>query len=295
MQNWQYELIISIGIILAAVILRGLLVRFFVPYFQETRSRYAWKKGINYLSWAVVLLSLTSIWIDEFHSAATFLGLVSAGLAIALKDPIVNFFGWIYIIIDRPFEMGDRIHINENQGDVLDINFFEFTLMEIGEWVQADQSTGRLVHVPNGKVFSQSIINYTQGFPFIWDEIFVTITFESNWEKAKNILLNVENEKVAKLVKVAQRSIAKGERKYNIRYTKLTPTVYTSVQPHGVRLTLRFLCNPRTRRGIEEALWESILREFQVAPDIHFAYPTQRVVWNPPGASSPEQTGQDPA
>lgn len=278
MQPWQYELVLSLGVILATLLVRWVLIRYFVPYFQETRSRYAWKKGITYLSWTVIVLSMISIWIDEFQSAATFLGLLSAGLAIALKDPIVNFFGWIYIIIARPFEMGDRISMAEHRGDVLDISFFEFTILEIGVWVEADQSTGRLVHLPNGRVFTQPIINATQGFPFIWDEVQVNITFESNWRKAKEILLNIEKDKVEALVEEAERTVALGERKYNIQYRKLTPTVYTSVQPSGIRLTLRFLCNPRTQRGIEEAIWEAILEQFHQEPEIHFAYPTQRIV-----------------
>jgi small-conductance mechanosensitive channel len=77
-------------------------------------------------------------------SVVTYLGLVSAALVIALQDPITNFVGWVFIISRRPFEIEDRIQIGEDAGDVIDIRFFQFSLNEIGNWVDADQSTGRI-------------------------------------------------------------------------------------------------------------------------------------------------------
>ena len=61
-----------------------------------------------------------------------------------------------------------------------------------------------------------------------------------------------------------------------IFYTKLTPTVYTAVKDSGVLLTIRYLCEPRRRRGTEEAIWEDVLTEFAKCDDIDFAYPTRR-------------------
>ena len=60
-----------------------------------------------------------------------------------------------------------------------------FSLMEIGNWVDAEQSTGRVIHVPNGKIFSEPLANYTDGFQYIWNEIPVLVTFESDWKKSQ--------------------------------------------------------------------------------------------------------------
>jgi hypothetical protein len=62
-----------------------------------------------------------------------------------------------------------------------------------------------------------------------------------------------------------------------IFYSKLTPTVYTSVVAFGVQLTIRYLVEPRRRRGSEQQLWEAILDAFDAEPDLDFAYPTSRV------------------
>ena len=68
------------------------------------------------------------------------------------------------------------------------------TLMEIGNWVDADDHTGRLIHVPNGLIFSATLANYGKGFKYIWNEMPVLVTFESDWRKAKKILVKIVHE-----------------------------------------------------------------------------------------------------
>jgi small-conductance mechanosensitive channel len=150
-------------------------------------------KTSAYVAFALGVLVIVPLWFEGVKSASTFLGLLSAGLAIALRDPVVNLAGWAFILWRRPFEVGDRIQIGTHAGDVIDQRIFQFTLMEIGNWVGADQSTGRVVHIPNGKVFTEMLANYSKGFQYIWDEIPVLITFESNWEKAKGILEGIHD------------------------------------------------------------------------------------------------------
>ena len=188
----------------------------------------------------------------------------------------MDLFGWIFILWRRPFEVGDRIQIGDHAGDVIDLRIFQFTLLEIGNWVGGDQSTGRVVHVPNGRVFTVELANYTRGFNFIWNEIPVRVTFESNWRKAKEILLEIAEEHTASSSEAAQEEVRKASQHFMIFYSKLTPTVYTSVEDSGVLLTLRYLCAPRRRRGTSQAIWEDVLDRFLECGDVDFAYPTQR-------------------
>jgi len=157
---------------------------------------------------------------------------------------------------------------------------FQFTLNEIGNWVDADQSTGRIIHIPNGKVLTDVIANYSEGFEYIWNEIPVLITFESDWEKAKQLLLEIVTRDSADIVKAAEESVRQTTRKFMIFYTNLTPTVYTSVAEDGVKLTLRYLVQPRRRRVTEQKIWEDILREVAKHDDIDFAYITRRAFNN---------------
>jgi small-conductance mechanosensitive channel len=212
-------------------------------------------------------------------------------VAIALHAPLTNFAGWVFLTVRRPFTVGDRIQIGEHAGDVIDLRLFAFSLVEIGNWVDADQSTGRILHIPNGKVFQETVANYTQGFNFIWDEIPVTVTFESDWRKAKELLTEIAGRHAALTREDAARQVREAANKFLIKYEHLTPIVWTTVADIGVTLTIRFLTDPRRRRSAEVAIWEEILDAFAVADDIDFAYPTQRFYDNlsegKPGARAP--------
>jgi small-conductance mechanosensitive channel len=172
--------------------------------------------------------------------------------------------------------VGDRIQIGNTAGDVIDIRIFQFTLMEIRNWVDADQSTGRIIHIPNGKVFSEIQANYSTGLDYIWNEIPVLITFESDWKKSKEILTGIVNKHAEHLSASVEEKIKEASHRFMIFYKKLTPIVYTSVKDSGVMLTMRYLCDPRKRRGSEEEIWEDVLNEFAKHKNIDFAYPTQR-------------------
>ena len=141
-----------------------------------------------------------------------------------------SFAGWMFILWRQPFGLGDRIQIGEARGDVIDIRLFRFSLMEIGNWVHADQSTGRVVHIPNGRVFTETLANYSKGFQYIWEEIPVLVTFESDWEKAKQILSDIARSHTEHLSGPAQENVRKASRQFMIFYEKLTPIVYTSVR-----------------------------------------------------------------
>lgn len=159
---------------------------------------------------------------------------------------------------------------------MIDISIFHTTLMEIGNWVDADQSTGRVIKVPNEFVFNRAFANYSKGFQYIWNEMPVLITFESNWKKAKELLFDIVNKHAGNLSEKAEKKVREASSHFMIFYSKLTPMVYTSVKDSGVNLTIRYLCEPRKRRGTEQAIWEDVLVVFSECDDIDFAYPTQR-------------------
>jgi small-conductance mechanosensitive channel len=247
---------------------------------EDVRVRYQWRKGTSYAMVVVGALVLFRVWFDGFGNLATFLGLLSAGVAIALKDPLVNLVAWLFIVGKRPFAAGDRLAIGAFSGDVIDQSLFQFTLLETGTNTGAGQSTGRIIHVPNGQVFTEPVINHTQGFPYVWNELAVLVTFESDWRRMKTKLLEIANRHDEDLSEDAARQVRLAARDYMIFYSKLTPTVYTSVKDSGIELTIRYIVEPRRRRGSEQALWEDILDLLADEPHIDLAYPTSRVFKN---------------
>jgi len=272
----QAKIIATIVAFILFFVIRRLILKIVYRTTDEVKTRYQWHKITSYISFTLISIIIANIWLEGIESIATYLGLLSAGIAIALKEPLTNFTGWLYIIWRSPFDVGDRIQLGQQAGDVIDTNLFNFTLMEIGNWVDADDHTGRVIHVPNGKIFSEALANYGKSFKYIWNEIPVLITFESDWKKAKKILTDIvlKNSKIQ--TKSAEKKFDEATKKFMLRKPDLEPIVITKVEASGVELTLRYLCRPLLRRDSEHKIWEDILLGFENHTDIDFAYPTER-------------------
>ena len=272
----------SVVVIVVFALGRWLFLRWMRSNFDEGDAQFRATKISNYVTTALIILSLLFIWIDALDSLTTYLGLVSAGIAIALGDLLKNMAGWFYVLTRRPFRIGDRVEVSGLSGDVIDIRLFRFTIMEVGNWVAADQSTGRLVHVPNGILFTNTLANYTEGFTHIWDEIPVTFTFESDWNRGETIVREAISDQVPRVAEEAGEKIRETAREYQIKVGALTPIVYLSVVDHGVVLTARYLVEARRRRTVAAALWRSILEKVTADDTVHFAYPTVRTYFEGP-------------
>lgn len=272
----QDKLMVSVFIIFFLYLTRFLILRIVWRQTDNVKIRYQWKRTLSFIFPFVGIVLIGAVWLKAFEEFGTFLGLFTAGIAIALKEPLTNLAGWFFILFRKPFVVGDRVQVGEHRGDIIDIRLFQFTLLEIGNWVDADQSTGRIIHLPNGKVFLEPQANFSSGFEYIWNEIKINITFESDWEKAKLILEEIIAKHTEDIHLKAKQEILEASKNYMIYYKHLTPIVYTEVKEFGVRLTVRYLCNPRRRRGSENELWQTILLKFKNQNDIRFAYPTTR-------------------
>jgi small-conductance mechanosensitive channel len=274
-----YKTVLSIAALVIVWIFSKLFLRLVQPRIEDPKSFYNLNKGVQYISYAALILLLGWVWFDGFKSLATFLGLLSAGFAIALREPVVNFAGWLFILWRQPFSVGDRIVMNGLVGDVLDINLFNFALMEVENdpmRPEAQQSKGVLVWVPNGKVFSQNIHNFNcMGFTPIWHEIPILLTFDSDWRAAKPVFEKIAARHALKHNEALQHRLRAASQRILITYSNLTPRVYTSIHESGVLLTIRYLVEPRQRRDTHEAICEAILDTLNTVPGIRLAYPTR--------------------
>lgn len=261
-------------------LIQRVITRSIIKLQSDLVLRYAWRKNANYTIYFVGIVGVTLVWANSFGDFATYLGLLSAGLAIAFQDPIVNMAGWYFILVQKPFKVGDRIQVEDQIGDVVDINLFQFSIVEVGNWVGDEQSTGRIIHIPNSKIFKAPLANYNEGLDYIWNEIQVLVTFESDWKKCKRVLEETLNEHAPKVSEHAKKELQSASGQYLIYYHKVTPIVYTKVEASGVLLTMRYLCEPKQRRSTTSYLWEKILDQFNDSEngDMDFAYPTRRAV-----------------
>jgi small-conductance mechanosensitive channel len=272
------QIALSVAAVVILTLIAYFLIRLINKRVEDFNTRHKSRKAIIYAATTAILIILVAIWFRKLQQFGVAIGIFTAAIALALSNAILCFVGWIYILMRRPFDIGDRIEVEGTKGDVIDIRIFHTILLEVGNWSGGEQSTGRMLYIPNSVAFTKNIFNYTLGFPFIWNEINVTITFESNWQKAKDILLKHGTAESEKMHDKVSRLIKKMVRSYPIYFRHLTPIVYTKITESGVTLELRYLTNVRERRGTETKISEAILRDFNKQPDVDFAYPTKRIV-----------------
>jgi len=237
---------------------------------HKIRRAVTWGKAI------AVFVCLAFIWGSGTQNLGLFFGILGAGVALSLQETLLCLAGCALIVIKKPFDVGDRIELAGQVGDVIDIRAFQTSLLEVGNWVAADQSTGRIINVPNSAVFRGLSANYTKGFPFIWNEQTIVVTFESDWKRAKEIILKQAQEEAEKIEGEVRKQIEQMRQHYAIRYDRLSPMVYTQIGEHGVALTLRYLCPVRKRRGTTHMINEGVLEDLADEKQIHLAYPTTR-------------------
>lgn len=203
------------------------------------------------------------IWQNELKDIITLISFVSAALTLALRDIIYNYFSGIYIKLSKPINVEDRIKVGDTTGDVINISSLSFELLEVD--LETNQSTGKIIHIPNSQIFSTQIKNYNTAFKYIWDEISINISLNSDIDKAKKILLKIvsTNEIIKDIPKKMKAEIKNSNSDYRIYYNKLTPIIYTKIKENKITLTARFLIHPKKQRNVESDLYEKIFQEYK--------------------------------
>jgi small-conductance mechanosensitive channel len=260
--------LVSLIVILLAYILNSLAGNFILKRVTTARDRYTLRKTVSVLVTVLAFASLFAIWIERTSTLIIAYGILSAGIAIALQDLLRSIAGGILIIISNPFKAGDRIQVGDNIGDVLDIGNFSTKLMEIREWGNSDQYTGRIIQLPNSFVLNQPIKNYTRDFSFIWDEIRVMLIYGSNWKKAQEIILKIADPIVKGFESTAKEELLRMGNKYFIPTYDVQTSIYTSIGENWIELRLRYVVDPIKRREVNNLLASKILEDFEKEEDI---------------------------
>jgi small-conductance mechanosensitive channel len=221
------------------------------------------------------------IWVEDIQTLLLSLGLVAAAFTISIQDVARNFVGGLTIYFSNLYRVGDRIEINEKKGDVIDINLFYTTIMEMREWVSSDQHTGRISSLPNAMVLSNPINNYTKDFTFLWDEVIVPISYGSDWRAAKSLIMDVLYQETNMMKDIAEEEISNMERKYYISKGLTDPEVFLKLTDNWIELTARFVTPVRQRRMTRNKVSHRILEEIEKSEGIKIASQTIDIVGFP--------------
>ena len=265
------KLLQSIIIILTAYLLNVLIAALIKRRIQDIKYRYSMRKTISTLVSIATVGILVAVWFRETTSLIVAYGILSAGIAIALQDLLKSVAGGVIIFISGSFKAGDRIQVGNEIGDVLDIKIFYTTLMEIREWIDGDQYSGRIIQLPNSFVLNSTVKNYTRDFSFIWDEIHLMFTFDSNWKKAQEITLKITREITGQFKILARNELISLGDKYLITPADVEDMIYTQITDNWIDMRLRYVVDPRKRRNIKHSINEKLLEAFAKEKDIEIA------------------------
>lgn len=225
----------------------------------DISKRFSATKMNRYIFIVIWLAVLSLIWLEIARNLSTFLGLFSAGLAIALRELFANMAAWVYLITVKPFVIGDRILINGQFGDVIDIRLFQFSLVQVSDMDKGQQSTGAFIDVPNHFIFSNPVLNETKIFPYVWQEMKVYLPLEADWKQVKQKLQIVLEEVTGHMEATAQEAMKEAQNNVAIYYRNLTPIVYTDIQEGKIEMSLRYLTSSRQARVTRQDITEAIL------------------------------------
>lgn len=216
---------------------------------------------LTIISFILVIL----IWGEKMSGVITLISFISAGLTIAIREIIFNFFSGLYINFRKPFEVEERIEVAGIKGDVINIHALGFEMLEVGERVNAEQSSGRIVHIPNSYIFKEPLKNYTKVFKYIWNEMVIKIELDADIEKTKEILYDIlnNNEVLKEIPKKAENAVDEEIFEYRIYYNYLEPIIYTKIVDDHIELILRYLVHPKKARDVEEEINGKVLEEYR--------------------------------
>jgi small-conductance mechanosensitive channel len=261
-------LLITLIVIFLASIINSITGILILKRVSTIKDRYTLRKTVSIIVTVLAIASLLVIWIERTSTLLIAYGILSAGVAIALQDILKNIAGGILLILTHPFKAGDRIQVEDTTGDVLDIGSLNTTLMEIKEWVDADQYTGRIITIPNNFVLNQTIKNYTRDYSFIWDEIRILLIYGSNWRKAREIALKAASPVVGEFEDLAKSELLlMGERYFFTTYDVRT-NLYMRMEENWIEMRLRYVVKPRLRRAVSHDLISNVLEALEKEDDI---------------------------
>tara|TARA_Y100000310_G_scaffold341319_1_gene440090 strand:+ start:381 stop:1229 length:849 start_codon:yes stop_codon:yes gene_type:complete len=217
---------------------------------------------LQYAVLLILVLFAIFTFVGSWAGLGIGLGLFTAALGFALQKPISGVAAWIMIVTKRPFQIGDRVIMDGVKGDVYDITLSHIYLKEIGGTVESEETSGRFILVPNSVVYEKNIINYTTQDENILTQVPITITYESNIDKAMKVTIEVAN-------KILKKYLDK---------VKDPPFSRASFVDSGINIKLRFFTPTALIQDIKSDITTEVFKRIRSMKDVEFAYPHREII-----------------
>jgi small-conductance mechanosensitive channel len=240
---------------------------------RNSLARHRLKMVSTNIIYIIGVLGTGRIWFHWMQPLMLFLGTVSAAIMITAKDILIDLSGWVYIMGQRPFETGDWVKFGEFTGEIAKVKLLHVVLLETLPWEEGRKCTGLIVQIPNRKIFAAPLINYSKGRRYVWNEVKIKITLNSNWRKAKELLKRIVERYTEHIRFNGNERVRQVSERWIVFYQRMAPEINLEVLDGHLALTVRFLCEPENRHETLGKIWEELLEEFGPCDDIQFILP----------------------
>ena len=250
-------LMLVFSIIATVVVLKvsSVIIR---RHFEGKKDKAQVKEMVSIYQYSFIILVvfvMVIVFSNLFKNVLASIGILAAGLAVALQRPILNLFGWMTIVMKRPYAIGDRVCIGSSKGDVFDINIMHTSMSEL----QEDAPSGRMITVPNEFVLTQPITNYTKGTPYVWDTLSVTVEKGSDEKKAARIVRKATDRVVGSLMSdLSKKWTVVDGRKVDVK-PEISVELVVVNGSSAIQLTSRYLCNVHEKKSVRSRITELLL------------------------------------
>ncbi|HEX3584278.1 MAG TPA: hypothetical protein VH087_21110, partial [Thermoanaerobaculia bacterium] len=225
-------------VVAIAVIWRRMTFR----YVHDPKRRHHFLLIRRIVILILVAAILTATFASDFSSLTTFVGLLTAGIAIALQDVILSMAGYFVIIGKYGIRPGDRVRIASVNGDVLDVGLVWIYLIELETRGSDQLPTGRIVEFPNSVVFDHSagIFKQMPGTRFLWHEVSLVVPRESDFQATQSRMLAAVEGVYGEYGEAIERQHRDMERLLNTSTPSPHPHSRLRVAPTGVEIRVRY-------------------------------------------------------
>ena len=249
---------VLIGLVLIGLVARW-LQRWLTRYISNKRTLASVSQAVKFLGYLGAIVLMITIFSGQLPGLTVTLGVAGAGIAFALQEVIASIAGWIAISFGQFYIVGDRVQLGGIRGDIIHIGMLRTSLMEIGEWVQADQYNGRIVRISNSFVFKEPVFNYSEEISFMWDEIAIPVRYGSDHRLAREIMLKAATAVVGATIEGVMQEWEVMRQKYPLEHASVEPRVFLIANDNWMQVTLRYPVNVKRRRTVHDELFMHIL------------------------------------
>jgi small-conductance mechanosensitive channel len=275
-------LALVLALLLASIVTRVLKAQL-GRRIEDPTLRYRSRRAVGMVVYALALLWALASFSDSVGRLTVVLGGIGAGVAFALQEVIASIAGWVALSLGGFYRVGDRVQLGGTRGDVIAVGLLRTTLVEIGQWVDGDLYSGRVVRVANSFVFKDVVMNYSGDFPFLWDEFQVPVRFGSDRGEATRLLEEALAEVVTPFIETARPAWAAMEQRFAVESASLEPMVMYAFNDNWIEYRLRYVVDFKRRRSIKHQLSARILDAIEASQGrVQLASATVEVAGWPP-------------